>query len=139
MTDRLYTEADVLAIVDEALMANVDHFSGQEMPDILAVLIVRAEADKAPMSWRAPAADISPELLSTEGGKPTIAMWPELRIRLDAIDSRHAHVSLFDHGARAGTLVLDRRTWELLTRYDKRMVPERGDPFELEDSCDADD
>jgi hypothetical protein len=55
--------------------------------------------------------------------RPTIVMWPELHWRLDAINDRHAHVTVYDHGARAGTLMLDRRTWDLLARYDTRLSP----------------
>lgn len=58
--------------------------------------------------------------------KPVLEMWPELRWRLDSIDSRHAHVTVFDHGAHAGHLTLDHSTWELMTRYDRRLTPEEG-------------
>lgn len=56
---RLFTEADVLAIVDEALMAGRDGFDdldappGERMLLILEALIERAEADKAPMRFPA--------------------------------------------------------------------------------------
>ena len=56
--------------------------------------------------------------------KRVIAMWPELHWRLDHIDARHAFVTVFDHGANAGTLVLDRNTWELMARYDRRLIPD---------------
>ena len=55
--------------------------------------------------------------------EPYIIMWPELHWRLDEINERHAHVTVFDHGARAGTLTLDRHTWELLARHDRRLIP----------------
>lgn len=56
--------------------------------------------------------------------KPVFRMWPELHWRLDRIDTRHAHVSLFDHGARAGEVILDRSTWDAMTHYGVRCVPE---------------
>lgn len=46
--------------------------------------------------------------------KPRTWSWPDLTWRLDKLDSQHAHVTVFDRGQHAGTLVLDPRTWELL-------------------------
>lgn len=47
-------KADVLAIIDEAMMAGPDaDFGDATMPDILNELIARAEADKAPMTFLA--------------------------------------------------------------------------------------
>jgi hypothetical protein len=55
-----------------------------------------------------------------------LLMWPELRWRLDEINDRHAHVSVFDHGAHAGTLTLDRATWNALSHYGARCVSEKA-------------
>ncbi len=55
--------------------------------------------------------------------KPTLDTWPELRWRQDQIDIRHAHVTVFDHGAHAGTLVLDRATWDAMTHHGARLKP----------------
>jgi hypothetical protein len=46
--------------------------------------------------------------------RPTVDTWPGLRWRLDSLNARHAHVTVFDRGARSGTLILDHRTWERL-------------------------
>lgn len=47
--------------------------------------------------------------------KLTIDASPRLRWRLDQLDTRHAHVTVFDRGAHAGTLILARETWEAMT------------------------
>lgn len=47
--------------------------------------------------------------------KLTIDASPRLRWRLDQLDTRHARVAVFDRGALAGTLILDRETWEAMT------------------------
>lgn len=37
-----------------------------------------------------------------------------LIFRCDELNPRHARVAVFDQGARAGTLTLDRETWEAI-------------------------
>lgn len=49
---RLFTEQDVMAIVDEALMLNLAG-NVATVPELLRDLIARAEADKAPMRFPA--------------------------------------------------------------------------------------
>jgi hypothetical protein len=55
-----------------------------------------------------------------------LKMWPELSWRLDDLNDRHAHVTVFDHGASAGQLTLDRTTWDALTHHGARLVDEKG-------------
>lgn len=56
----------------------------------------------------------------------TLVMWPDLHWRLTDINDRHAHVTVFDHGARAGELTLDRATWDALTHHGARLRPAPG-------------
>ena len=58
--------------------------------------------------------------------KLTIDASPRLRWRLDQLDARHAHVTVFDRGAHAGTLILDRETWEAMTG--ETVIVRQADP-----------
>lgn len=162
---RLYTEADVLAIVDEALVEGRDGPSpgtqDMDVPEILAVLIKRAEADKAPMSKPLIAAGISDKYgqVYVERIGNTGFDGPPEPVALLRAQDEHAYRSMLDYLRRcaADPDVPDEQALSVgrqieafdrfrsehpeLIRKPGRVIvdAEVVDPFELEDSCDADD